>query len=91
MQEYNLPPGSHFGWEVDHLIPLCRGGADDDRNLWPQPRRSLAPIWNAERKDVLEARECQLACSGEIDLREAQKEISDDWIEAYQRRIGEPR
>ena len=26
--------------EIDHLIPLCLGGADDPSNLWPQPRRS---------------------------------------------------
>ena len=68
------------------MVPLCLGGADsDDGNLWPEPRRSIEPTWNAERKDELEARMCALACSGEINVAEAQREISDDWTEAYAR------
>jgi hypothetical protein len=41
MAEYGLPAGPHPDFEVDHLIPLGIGGADDDRNLWPEPRRSI--------------------------------------------------
>jgi hypothetical protein len=41
-------------FEVENLIPLGIGGADDDRNLWPEPRRSIEPTWNAEAKDRLE-------------------------------------
>jgi hypothetical protein len=52
--EYGLPPGPHPEVEIDHLIPLGLGGADDDRNLSPEPRRSVEPVWNAERKDRLE-------------------------------------
>ena len=33
MAEYGLPRGAHPQYKVDHLIPLCLGGADDDRNL----------------------------------------------------------
>jgi hypothetical protein len=33
MVEYGLPPGPHPDYEVDHLIPLWIGGADEDRNL----------------------------------------------------------
>ena len=33
--------GPHPDYEIDHLIPLGIGGADDDANLWPQPRRSF--------------------------------------------------
>jgi hypothetical protein len=83
MREYGLPAGAHPQYEVDHLIPLCLGGADSDRNLWPQPRRSIEPTWNAERKDELEARMCSLVCSGQLDAVEAQKEIADDWTETY--------
>ena len=36
MAEYGLPPGRHPDYEVDHLIPLGIGGADDIRNLWPE-------------------------------------------------------
>jgi hypothetical protein len=91
MVEYGLAPGPHPDYEVDHLIPLCLGGADDDRNLWPEPRRPIEPIWNAERKDELEARLCSLACSGAIPLAAAQRAVADDWTEAFRRYIGEPR
>jgi hypothetical protein len=37
MAEYGLPDGRHPDYEIDHLIPLGIGGADDDRNLWPEP------------------------------------------------------
>jgi hypothetical protein len=84
---YGLPPGPHPDYEVDHLIPLCLGGADEDKNLWPEPRRSIEPEWSAERKDDLEHRLCQMVCSGELDVREAQSEIADDWTEAYARRF----
>jgi hypothetical protein len=56
MAEYGLPPGPHPDYEIDHLIPFGIGGSDDDRNLWPEPRRSIEPTWNAERKDDLEWR-----------------------------------
>jgi hypothetical protein len=52
------------------------GGSDDDSNLWAQPRRSIEPVWNAERKDDLEARLCQMVCSGQLDLETAQREIA---------------
>jgi hypothetical protein len=83
MAEYGLRPGPHPQYEIDHSIPLCLGGADSDANLWPQPRRSIEPTWNAERKDELEARMCSLVCSGQLDAVEAQREIADDWTEAY--------
>ena len=83
MAAYGLPSGAHPQYEVDHLVPLCLGGADSDLNLWPQPRRSIEPVWNAERKDELEARMCALACSGQLDVAKAQKEISEDWTATY--------
>ena len=82
MSEYGLPPGPHPNWEVDHLIPLCLGGADDDKNLWPAPRRSIEKEWPAEVKDDLEHRLCQLVCAGSLDAQ-AQREISTDWTESY--------
>ena len=85
-----LPAGAHPQYEVDHLVPLCLGGADSDANLWPEPRRSIEPVWNAERKDELEARMCALVCSGQLDVVEAQKEIAEDWIETYGKFFREP-
>jgi hypothetical protein len=91
MTGYGLPVGAHPQYEVDHLIPLCLGGADSGANLWPESRRSIEPIWNAERKDELEARMCSLACSGELDVSEAQRAIADDWTDAYRKFIRDPR
>ena len=31
-----------------------------------------------------------LVCSGALDVQETQKEISDDWTEAYRRYFREP-
>jgi hypothetical protein len=90
MIEYGLSPGSHPDYEVDHLVPLGIGGADDDANLWAEPRRSVEPIWNAERKDELEWKLRDLVCSGQLDVRAAQREVSDDWTEAYRKYIREP-
>jgi hypothetical protein len=88
MAEYGLPPGPHPDFEVDHLIPLGIGGADDDKNLWPEPRRSIEPVWNAEAKDRLEEKLRELVCGGALDVREAQKAISDDWTEAWRRYVS---
>jgi len=88
MAEYGLPPGPHPDYEVDHLIPLGIGGSDDDRNLWPEPRRSIEPTWNAERKDDLEWKLRDLVCSGALAVTEAQRAIAEDWTEAYRRWIG---
>jgi hypothetical protein len=80
-----LTGGPHPDYEIDHLIPLDLGGADDDANLWPQPRRSIEPVWNAERKDRLEWALADLVCAGQLDLTAAQREIREDWIAAYRR------
>ena len=85
MVEYGLPPGPHPNFEMDHLVPLGIGGADDERNLWPEPRRSVEPVWNAERKDRLEWKLRDLICSGQLDVREAQRAVAEDWTEAYGR------
>jgi hypothetical protein len=85
LQAYGLPPGPHPTVEIDHLIPLELGGADDDANLWAQPRRAIEPTWNAEAKDRLENRLRDFVCAGELDVITAQTAIVDDWIEAYRR------
>jgi hypothetical protein len=87
MIEYGLLPGPHPDFEIDHLIPLGIGGADDDLNLWPEPRRSVEPTWNAERKDRLEEKLRELVCDGSLDIETAQKAIADDWTEAWKRYV----
>jgi hypothetical protein len=64
MSEYGLPTGPDPSVEIDPLIPLCLGGADDDKNLWPEPRRSIEKEWPAELKDDLEHRLCEGSASG---------------------------
>jgi hypothetical protein len=90
MREYGLPGGAHPDYEVDHLIPLELGGADANANLWPEPRRSIEPVWNAERKDRLENRLHEMICSGELDPPIAQRMIAEDWTEAYGRFFRSP-
>jgi hypothetical protein len=85
LRRYGLPPGTHPDYEIDHLIPLCLDGSDDQSNLWPQLRRMIEETWNAEAKDRLEWRLCDMVCDGEIDLATAQQAFATDWIAAYQK------
>ena len=89
LRRYGLPAGTHPDYEIDHLIPLCLGGSDDASNLWPQPRRTIEDTWNAEAKDRLERRMCDLVCDGEIDMATAQQAFATDWIAAYQKYYGD--
>lgn len=66
-------------------VTLCRSvlAAADLSNLWPQPRRSIEPQWNAEAKDRLETVLCRLVCDKLLDIGDAQEAIIKDWIAAY--------
>jgi hypothetical protein len=86
-KNYGLPGGDHTGYcsgsegcEVDHLISLEIGGANDIKNLWPQPYQGTR---NAHMKDQVEKHFQKLICENKITLEEAQKEISTDWEAAY--------
>jgi hypothetical protein len=70
-------------FEVDYLIAPTLGGADDVRNLWPQPYRDS--IWNSRVKDALEDLLRAKVCQGEMDLASAQAEIAKNWVAAYQK------
>ena len=87
MDEYGLAPESRPEFEIDHLVPLELGGSDDLANLWPEPRFSIEPEWNAERKDELENALHALVCNGDLDIEMAQKAIEDDWTEAWKRYV----
>jgi hypothetical protein len=80
---YGISNADPQAYEVDYLITPALGGADDIRNLWPQPYSSTA--WNARVKDALEDRLRELVCRGQLDLAEAQRDISTDWIAAYKK------
>ena len=77
-KEYNLERSGNY--EVDHLISLELGGSNDTKNLWPQ---SYHGIWGARVKDGLENKLHELVCDGKVALRDAQYDISHDWIKAY--------
>jgi hypothetical protein len=85
LKRYGLPAGTHPDYEIGHLIPLCPGGSDDPSNLWPQPRRSIEDTWNAEAKDRLERRMCDMVCDGEIDIATAQQAFATHWIAKFPR------
>jgi hypothetical protein len=82
-QEYGIVNARSNDYEIDYLIAPGLGGTEDIHNLWPQPFTS--GTWNAYVKDALEERLHQLVCSGNLDLRTAQHDISVDWIAAYKK------
>jgi hypothetical protein len=73
------------GCEVDHLISRELGGADSEKNLWPQPYTQHP---GAHEKDWLENELHREVCSNKISLDDAQTEIKTDWYAAYLKRKG---
>ena len=65
-------------YQLDHIIPLCLGGAPTDpSNL------QLEPIDEAYRKDRVEIQAMRCVCVGKVMLEEAQRDLSTDWQAAY--------
>ncbi|MGD9895704.1 MAG: HNH endonuclease [Candidatus Methylacidiphilaceae bacterium] len=87
LRRYGVPLADRRDYEIDHLIPLSLGGSNSIRNLWPQSRKTMP--WNAGKKDLLEDRLHKLVCSEKVELVEAQKAISTNWIEAYRKYVAE--
>jgi hypothetical protein len=81
--EYGIASHQPGEYEVDHLISLELGGSNSIRNLWPQSYRTEP--WNARVKDALENLLHEQVCSGQLDLKTAQREIADNWITAYKK------
>lgn len=69
-------PGS--GYELDHLISIELGGANDPTNLWPQPADAPGII-GFHTKDVVENRAHAAVCSGKLTLEQAQQGIARNW------------
>lgn len=62
------------GYEHDHIVPLCLGGADNEANLQWQP------INEALEKDRLERAACIAVCRNHtVGLTEAQSWFLRDW------------
>jgi hypothetical protein len=81
--EYHLKMPTREGlYEVDHFIPLCLGGANDIKNLWPEP--AFTKPAGFHDKDKVEAFLCREACFGhKYTLQQAQEMIRDDWYRVY--------
>jgi hypothetical protein len=68
---YGIATGAES--ELDHLVPLELGGANDAANLWPE----VGPLPNA--KDSVERALNRAVCDGRITLARAQRVIAADW------------
>lgn len=81
--QYRIERPRPRAYEVDYLISPALGGADDIRNLWPQPYAE--GVWTSRVKDALEDHLRHLVCEGKLDLSTAQQDIATDWIAAYRK------
>jgi hypothetical protein len=90
MTTYNMTPKACPSGkiEIDHLISRELGGSNDRKNLWPQSYDSKP--WGAHTKDKLENELHRLICLGKISVKDAQSEISTNWIKAYRKHLGQP-
>ena len=85
IREYGYADRNPKDYEEDHLIPLNIGGnPTDERNLWPEPRKSE---WNAKKKDALEFALYKQVCKGKVSLKEAQDAYRQNWIQAYKKYV----
>lgn len=76
-QQYGGIPQSQWpNYEFDHLYPLCVGGSNNIKNLWPQP------IVEAHDKDILENQICLELQAGTLDQAGAIKKVQD-WISQH--------
>ena len=70
----DIPESEWPKYEFDHLLPLCAGGSDDIRNLWPEP------IDQAHKKDVLENQICLAMKAGTLKQADAVAKVRE-WFQ----------
>lgn len=69
LASYGVPWSERRRFELDHRLPLCLGGSNEARNLWPE-------AWSdARRKDVLEANLCGLLRRGKVTQESAVEQM----------------
>ena len=78
---YNIPVDERKLFVLDHVISLQLGGRDAIDNLFPQ-RKEPSP--HSRDKDRIENFLKRSVCKGEMTLIEAQEQIREDWLDAYQ-------
>jgi hypothetical protein len=87
IKDYGYSDASLADYEEDHLISLELGGNPTDvHNLWAEPHYGL---YNSYNKDGFENYLHKQICNGLMNLTEAQKEISTNWVQ-YWIQAGEP-
>jgi hypothetical protein len=57
---YRLDPRRREDFKIDHLVPLCAGGSNDEDNLWPQHVSIFS------QTDTLESLGCEKLKLGKI-------------------------
>ncbi len=80
--EYGVKHRYKGEYEVDHLISLELGGSNDIANLWPE---AAEPRPGFHEKDKVENFLHQQVCSGQINLKEAQSQIANNWLDVYKK------
>ncbi len=72
----NIPRTDWPKYEFDHYMPLCAGGSNSPKNLWPQP------IAEAKQKDVVEVEVCTGLRAGTMTQDQALQKIHD-WFAKF--------
>jgi hypothetical protein len=57
---YEIRSYGRDNFKIDHLIPLCAGGSNEESNLWPQHRTVY------EQTDRIEEMSCRLMAQGTL-------------------------
>jgi hypothetical protein len=65
-------------YELDHIIPLCLGGAPADAS-----NLQLEPWSEARRKDRVEVQAMRCVCADKVTLEEARHDLAANWRAAY--------
>lgn len=79
--EYGIKTHTTGEYEVDHLISLELGGSNDIANLWPE---LAEPRPGFHEKDKVENYLHKQVCDGVMPLQDAQYQIANNWMAAYQ-------
>jgi hypothetical protein len=66
---YRLTPSHRSQYKIDHLIPLCAGGSNNETNLWPQHMSVYV------KTDPLEPIGCEKLKNGKIKQKDLVKLI----------------
>lgn len=68
---YEIRRYGRENFKIDHLIPLCAGGSNDESNLWPQHKEVY------EQTDRIEEMTCRMMAQGKMTQAEAVELILD--------------